>query len=110
MRREYTSSPRARAPRHVIRKLPRRVNLLSIEEIDLPWLAQALKRRFGGRLAVGYLDGKTILRDAVAAQISCSDVQAEELVETLELHGLIRFPRYFDETHPQEGAAWELLG
>ena len=86
------------------------MNLLSIEEVDLPSLAQALRRRFGESLVAGYLDGKTILRDAVAAQIGCSDYQAEQLVETLELNGFIRFPCFSDETHPSEGSVWDLSG
>lgn len=86
------------------------VNQVLFEEIDLRSLAASLRRMLGRYLTAGYLDGKTILRDAVAAQLGCSDFQAEELVETLELNGFVRFPRLLDDTHPVEDAVWDLTG
>lgn len=86
------------------------MNQVLVEEIDLRSLALSLRRMLGRYLTAGYLDGKTLLRDAVVAQLGCSDVQAEELVETLELNGFVRFPNLADDTHPVEDAVWDLTG
>lgn len=78
----------------------------SPEEIDLAQLARELALRLGSALDVNYLDGKTLLRDAVVDYLECSEAQAEELVETLELQGFARFPQLDDETHPAECGTW----
>jgi hypothetical protein len=79
---------------------------LSVEDIDLAQLSDALRRRFGRHLVASYLRGKTLIRDAVEQHLGCSAYLAEELVETLELHGYIGFPHFEDETHPQTRHAW----
>ncbi len=79
---------------------------VSVEDIDLAQLAATPRRRFGRHLSASYLRGRTLLRDAVEQQLGCSDNQAEVLVETLELHGYIRFPHLDDATHPQTRDAW----
>jgi hypothetical protein len=48
------------------------------------------------------------LRDTVAAVLGCSEERAEELVETLELRGFVRFPRLPDETHPLGRLSWRI--
>lgn len=83
------------------------MSTVSLEEVDLSSLVEALRAELGGRLEAGYLDGRTILRDAVAARLGCSDYEAEQLVETLELQHLIRFPILADETHPA-GGQWHI--
>ena len=61
-----------------------------MDERDLADLALALRRRFEHQPPVGYLDGKTALRNAVEAELGCSDLEAEEIVDTLELqHHLV---------------------
>ncbi|HZS38950.1 MAG TPA: hypothetical protein VFF06_19085 [Polyangia bacterium] len=79
---------------------------LALEEVDLHALADSIRHRLGEHLEANYLRGKTILRDAVAEQLACSDVEAEQLVETLELNGLVRFPQLADETHPATRRPW----
>jgi hypothetical protein len=83
---------------------------LSVEEIDLAQLTDALRRTFGRHLVASYLRGKTLLRDTIEQHLGCSDFQAEELVETLELQGYIAFPHFRDETHPQTRHAWVIGG
>jgi hypothetical protein len=82
----------------------------SPEEIDLTALTDALRARFGEAIEASYLRGKTLLRDAIAEVLRCSDCQAEGLVETLELQGFVRFPHLADDTHPQGRAVWHLGG
>ena len=64
---------------------------LSVEDVDLAELVEALRSRFAGARPTGYLDGRTALRDAVADELGCSDLEAEQLVDTLVAHGFVRY-------------------
>jgi hypothetical protein len=64
---------------------------LAIEEIDLAELTRMLRSRLAGSAPVGYLDGRTALRDAVAEQLECSELEAEEIVDTLVARGFVRY-------------------
>jgi hypothetical protein len=64
---------------------------LVIEDVDLAELTMALRARFGGASPAGYLDGRTVLRDAVAEQLGCSTLEAEEIVDTLVARGFVRY-------------------
>jgi hypothetical protein len=64
---------------------------LSIEDVDLAELTDALRARFAGVAPAGYLDGRTALRDAVAERLECSTLEAEEIVDTLVAHGFARY-------------------
>ena len=79
---------------------------LVVEEIDLSQLARHLRRRYGRHLYASYLRGKTLIRDALIDHLRCSEYEAEELVETLELMGYVRFPHLADDTHPLTRHAW----
>lgn len=82
---------------------------LAVEEIDLAQLAGAVRRRYGRHLYASYLRGRTLIRDAVAEQLGCSAYEAEDLVETLELMGYVRFPHLADATHPLTRHAWIIV-
>jgi len=84
---------------------PGRVQIV-VEDIDLWQLTGALRRRYGRHLYASYLRGKTLLRDAVVEELGCSAYEAEELVETLELQGYVRFPHFEDDTHPLTRHSW----
>ena len=79
---------------------------LVVEDIDLSQLASAIRRRYGRHLYASYMRGRTLIRDAVADQLHCSAYEAEELVETLELMGYVRFPHLADDTHPLTRHSW----
>jgi hypothetical protein len=79
---------------------------LAVEEVDLAQLAASLRRTYGRHLYASYLRGKTVMRDALQDQLTCSAYEAEELVETLELQGYLRFPHLEDHTHPITRHAW----
>jgi hypothetical protein len=80
---------------------------LSIEDIDLAELVASLRARFAGAAPVGYLAGRTALRDAVADDLSCSALEAETIGDTLVAHGFVRY-----EGDPQapldDGRGWSL--
>jgi len=61
------------------------------EEIDLRELADSLRRRAPAGEPRGYLRGKTALREFVRELVGCSELEAEELVDTLELRGYVQF-------------------
>jgi hypothetical protein len=79
---------------------------LAIENVDLAALATCVQRRFGRHLYASYLRGKTLMRDAVVEELRCSAYEAEELVETLELQGYVRFPQLADHTHALTRDTW----
>ncbi len=79
---------------------------ITVEDIDLAQLTSGLRHRYGRHLYASYLRGKTLLRDAVVEQLGCSAYEAEELVETLELMGFVRFPHLADDTHPLTRHSW----
>lgn len=54
-----------------------------VEQVDLTKLARDLYRQFDKAPPLGYLLGRGVLRDAVVEQLGCSELEAENLVETL---------------------------
>ena len=61
------------------------------ENIDLNELVKKLAARFGGIAPSGYVRGKGDLRAAVVELLACSELEAEQLVDTLEGRGLLRY-------------------
>lgn len=64
---------------------------LRAEDVDLAELAEGLSDVVAANPPEGYLEGRTVLRDLVEAKLRCSDLEAEELVDTLESCGFLRF-------------------
>jgi hypothetical protein len=81
---------------------------ITVEDIDLSRLAGGIRRRYGRHLYASYLRGKTVMRDCVTEQLGCSTYEAEQLVETLEMMGYVRFPHLADETHPLTRHSWTI--
>lgn len=65
--------------------------MIALEEIDLDRLSEDLNEQFRHNPPVGYLRGKTALRDAVVEKLGCSALEAEELVDTMESRGFLHF-------------------
>ena len=61
------------------------------EDLDLQRLTAELKSALGPGEPVGYLRGKSLMRDVLVARRSFSELEAEELIDTLELRGYLRF-------------------
>lgn len=61
------------------------------EELDLNDLRRQLEERFGDLPPGGYIQGKTALRAAVVEFLQCSELEAEQLIDTLEAHGVVRY-------------------
>jgi hypothetical protein len=80
---------------------------LTVEEVDLAELTESLRERFVGARPVGYLEGRTVLRDAAAAQLGCSELEAESLIDTLVARGFIRYEGD-PEADLNDGRPWSL--
>lgn len=65
---------------------------MSIEEYDLAEVAERIRRHIpANEPPVGYLRGRSYFRDVLTSELGISDLEAEQLVDTLELHGYLRF-------------------
>ncbi len=60
-------------------------------QLDLVMLARALHSRLGTLSPSGYLEGKTALRDFVVEMLGDSLLDAEELIDLLEVYGFLEF-------------------
>lgn len=61
------------------------------ESIDLAQLASELARAFSNNPPAGYLLGKTAFRDAVTDLLACSQLEAEEIVDTMIDCGFLQY-------------------
>lgn len=65
---------------------------MDIDDIDLAELAASIQRHVPPNdPPVGYLRGRAYFRDVISHELRCSEVEAEQLVETLEINGYLRF-------------------
>jgi hypothetical protein len=65
--------------------------VIALEDLDLAELTRSLRERLAGSPPTGYLVGRTALRDAVTDELQCSELVAEEIVDTLVLRGFVRY-------------------
>ena len=80
---------------------------LAVEDVDLAELTASLRSRFAGAAPTGYLDGRSALRDAVTEELTCSTLEAEEIVDTLVARGFVRYEG--DPTAAlDDGRGWSL--
>jgi hypothetical protein len=61
-----------------------------------------LHARFGALVDADYLPGKTAMRDALCEELGVSQLEAEELCDSLEERGILRFVR------SPEGVGWHI--
>lgn len=64
---------------------------MRIEEMDLLRVSRELRHDFQNDPPLGYLRGRTLLRNHLAERLNCSALEAEELVDTLESRGFLHF-------------------
>jgi hypothetical protein len=65
---------------------------VNIEDIDLEEVARLIQRHIpAGEPPVGYLRGRSYFRDVLVYALRCSDFEAEQLVDTLEMNGYLHF-------------------
>jgi hypothetical protein len=61
------------------------------DDLDLQQLTAELKSALAPGEPVGYLRGKSLMRDMLVTMKRFSELEAEELIDTLELRGFLRF-------------------
>jgi hypothetical protein len=61
------------------------------DDLDLRQLTAELKAALGPGEPVGYLRGKSLMRNVLVDMKGFSELEAEELIDTLELRGFLRF-------------------
>ncbi len=72
-----------------------------MESIDLASVAAELIRRFGARIEAAYVPGKTMFRDVVCETQDVSQLDGEEICDSMERRGLLKF------SHSAEaGSVW----
>jgi hypothetical protein len=67
------------------------LNWKAPDYVDLRRVAERLHGLFLHQPPVGYLDGKTAMRNALEDSFQLSELDAEELVDTLEARGFVKF-------------------
>ncbi len=82
---------------------------MSIEDLDLAEVATRIQARVpADEPPVGYLRGRSFFRDLLVAELGVSELEAEELVDTLEMNGYLRFTGD-PAARSQADARWEIL-
>jgi hypothetical protein len=61
------------------------------EQLDLSALVRGLIEDLQTASLLGYIRGKTAMRDAVANRLHCSQLSSEELVDTLIVQGFAHY-------------------
>lgn len=78
------------------------------EDLDLKALAEELRAKLRNSPPVGYLRGKSLMRDVLVQEHRFSELEAEELVDTMEMRGYLHYlgdPR--ERSHASD-TAWEI--
>ncbi|MFO7177531.1 MAG: hypothetical protein DIU78_002420 [Pseudomonadota bacterium] len=60
------------------------------EDVDLSELSRVLATTITAPLD-GYIEGKTVLRDRVERELDCSELEAEQIVDTLVARGFVYY-------------------
>ena len=60
-------------------------------DLDLKTLAVVLKHKLAPGEPVGYLRGKSLMRDLLVQEHGFSELESENLIDTLELQGFLHF-------------------
>jgi hypothetical protein len=77
------------------------------ESVDLAKTARELGRLFAHSPPRGYLLGKTTMRDAVARMLQCSQLEAEQVVDTMVARGFLCYEGA-STTRPDELDPWRI--
>ncbi len=82
---------------------------MAIEDFDLAEVADRLQRHVPeSEPPVGYLRGRSYFRDVLVEELGVSELEAEELVDTLEMNGYLRFEGNPADRSPAD-SRWEIL-
>lgn len=74
------------------------------EDVDLAQLCEVIETSVPLELRSGFVTGKTAIRDTIADHLGCSELMAEQLVDTLVLRGMLSYAGNPSERAPD--AVW----
>jgi hypothetical protein len=82
---------------------------VDIDGLDLREVTERIQRHIPPtEPPVGYLRGRSYFRDVVVHELGCSELEAEDLVDTLQMNGYLRFEG--DPSSPSQAESrWEIL-
>jgi hypothetical protein len=60
-------------------------------DLDLKQLTEELREKLKPGEPVGYLRGKSLMRDVLVHERGFSELEAEEVIDTLEIQGYLHF-------------------
>ena len=78
------------------------------EDLDLQALARELQERLRNYPPQGYLRGKSLMRDVLVHERHLSELEAEELVDTMEMRGYLHFLGDPSERSHASDTLWEI--
>ena len=78
------------------------------EGLDLKELAEELAHKLRRYPPHGYLRGKSLMRDVLVAENQFSQLEAEELIDTMELQGYLHFLGDPTERSHASDTTWEI--
>ncbi len=61
------------------------------DDLDLKQLTEELREKLKPGEPVGYLRGKSLMRDVLVQERGFSQLESEELIDTLEMRGFLHF-------------------
>ena len=78
------------------------------EDLDLCRLAEELREKLQRYPPHGYLRGKSLMRDVLVQEHRFSQLEAEELVDTMEAQGYLHFLGDPAERSHADDTVWEI--
>jgi len=82
---------------------------VDIEGLDLRDVTERIRKHIPPTdPPVGYLRGRSYFRDVLVAELGCSALEAEDLVDTLQMNGYLRF-QGDPASRSQAESRWEIL-
>ncbi len=83
---------------------------MGIDDLDLDDVADRVRRHIPpNEPPVGYLRGRSYFRDVLVSELGISQLEAEELVDTLEMNGYLRF-QGDPSARSQAESRWTVFG
>ncbi len=71
-------------------------------------LAEELRSKLHGAPPQGYLRGKSLMRDVLVHDHEFSQLEAEEIIDTMEMHGYLHFLGDPTERSHASDTLWEI--
>lgn len=78
------------------------------DELDLKRLVEQLRVRLQQLPPHGYLRGKSLMRDVLVGEHHYSELEAEEIVDTMEMQGYLHFLGNPSERSHADDTVWEI--